>query len=340
MHRRTFTKNLFLAGASPLIAPTKIPSLVSERSIVKAKALKEGETIGLIAPGSPLKPEAIDKAISQVSELGFKYKLGKHARKKFGFLAGKDGERLEDLHGMFADSSVDAIWCLRGGYGCTRLLPNLDYRLIRRYPKLLMGYSDITALHMALLKWTGLASLHSPVAVSELTDYTLNSFLSATRSGSAGTFINIYPEHMDERVKIWRKGVTSGPLIGGNLSLLSAICGTPYLPSFKDKIIFLEDVGEKPYRIDRMLVQLLQATDLSEANGIILGRFEDCDASENSDSLTIMEVFENLLYPIGVPMISGFSFGHIDNQCTFPQGIRGKLFADDLKVELLENVVI
>lgn len=339
MRRRTFTKNILLGAGIPLTPGLAFKPFIS-KDLVKPKGLRPGDTIGLITPGSPLSEDRIEKGMEQVEKMGFHYKAGKHIYKRYGYLAGKDGERLEDLHRMFEDPEVDAIWCIRGGYGCTRLLPHIDYQLIRNYPKLLMGYSDITALHMALYRWAGLVSFHSPVAVSEMTEYTLTSFQKMVNPTIDPVDIKPFDGHETSGIDVLRNGEATGSLIGGNLSLISALCGTSYLPSFKDCLVFLEDVGEKPYRIDRMLVQLIQASNLEECSGIILGRFADCEPGEDSDSLTLKEVFENLLIPLGVPIIHGFSFGHIDDQCTLPQGIMAKMNTSSKTITLLENPVI
>jgi len=309
---------------------------------IKPKKLKKGDTIGLIAPGSAFSKDAYNRTIKNIKSLGLKYKNANNLFKDYGFVAGTDKERIDDIHQMFSDNTVDAIWCVRGGYGTTRIIENLDYNLIRSNPKIIIGYSDITALLNAINAKTGLVTFHGPVGATELTPYTLDNFKKVLFSNSASVkipvFYNVEEENGAFVSSVIVDGNMRGELIGGNLSLLSAMSGTKFNLHLKDKLLFIEDVGEKPYRIDRMLTQLLFSTDISKASGIILGVFKDCDVDPGTDgSLTLLETIKDRLEPLGLPLFYGFSFGHIKDMCTLPIGIEAKFDMSKKELVLLEN---
>ena len=245
-------------------------------SLLKPERLNFGDTIGIIAPASaPPDPKAVDRAVTGLEKFGFKPKLGKNVRARLGFIAGMDRERASDVMQMFADKKVKAIICLRGGYGAARILDRRDYGVIRRNPKILSGYSDITSLHCALAKKVNLISIHAPMMNGvldgpNLPEFTKKSFfrtvMEAKPAGSIcegydGKTVSIH------RQPVWR----TGRLIGGNLSVLCASIGTPFAPSFKGKILFFEDISEKPYRLDRMLTQLVNAGIFHEVAGVAVG---------------------------------------------------------------------
>ena len=312
---------------------------------IKPNRLKKGDTIGLIAPGSSVTEEKLEKAIKNIESLGFHVQHTKNILAKHGYLAGTDDQRLHDLHFMFNNPKIHGIWCIRGGYGCGRLLPEIDYSLIRKNPKPLIGYSDITALLQAIYCETGLVGFHGPVAVSEFTAYTIQQFQSVLMHPKSEFEIknaleNTKNENPVFQTKIIKSGKAKGEIVGGNLSLIAALAGTKYQLNAKNKIIFLEDIGERPYRIDRMLTQLLQSCNLKEAAGIALGIFDDCEAKEGSNSLTLMETLEDRLGNLGIPIVYGLSFGHIDNQFTFPIGTEAELNTDNQSIKLLEQAVI
>jgi muramoyltetrapeptide carboxypeptidase len=294
------------------------------------KKLQPGDTVGLITPGSYLSDDGLKKAVDNMISLGLKVKMGKNIRAKRGFNAGTDQQRLDDLHLMFADDQVDAIWCARGGYGCTRLLPHIDYQLIQDHPKVLVGYSDITALLNAIYLKTGLVGFHGPVGASTFTPYTLTHLKALLFEGASQHTIKPaeeYVAHTDVNYhpKTIRAGKATGSLIGGNLSLLSAMAGTSFLPDLKGKIVFIEEIGEKPYRIDRMLTQLRQAWSLKEAAALAIGVMADCEADPDDHSLTLLETITDRTADLGIPVVYGLSFGHIDHQCTLPVGINATL---------------
>ncbi len=337
MDRRDFAST-FATFSSGLLLPESLFSFQNKRmKLLKAPLLKTGSTIGLIAPASAATDAQYDRAVLNLEALGLKIKPGKHVRKKYGYLGGTDAERLADLHDMFKDDEVEAIWCVRGGYGCARLLPDINFKLIKQHPKMIIGYSDITALLVAIYQETGLVGCHGPLAFSEFTDYTLQ-HVKATifqknethQFGLAATPI--------EPLDVIHPGTATGRLTGGNLSLLASMMGTPYQPKFKNHLVFIEDVGEKPYRIDRMLTQLLQGG-LGEAAGILLGTFADCKAPPNANSLTLSQTLHDRLGKLNIPVVYGLSFGHVDDQFTLPVGVLAELKAESGELVLLESPV-
>ncbi len=342
MNRRTFTKKLTqqlsvgMAIATPFnsFATTYKPQKIGMQ---KPKSLKPGDTIGLIAPGSSVSPEKFEQALSNMAALGLNVTYTAAAQGKHGHLAATDSERLADLHSMFANQSVDAIWCLRGGYGCTRLLPHINYKLIKKNPKIIIGYSDITALLLAIQKKSKLIVFHGPVATSVFTDYTQQQLKSVLMDGKDGQIIKgggfNYPS------EVIRAGKARGCLTGGNLSLLAAMSGTEFEMKVKNKIVFIEDVGEKPYSIDRMLTQLRQSGGLKKAAGIVLGVFAGCEAKAGSNSLSLIDTLKDRLFDLEIPVYYGLPFGHIDDQCTLPVGIKVELDASKGTLTFLERAV-
>lgn len=304
-------------------------------TLLKPERLKFGDTVGLVAPASaPPDPKAVDRAAAALERFGFKPKLGKNIRARLGFLAGTDRGRAADLMAMFADKKVKAIVCLRGGYGSARILDRLDYEVIRRNPKILSGYSDITSLHFALLQKTGLVSLHAPMWNGALADPKVPEF---TRKSFFQTVMEAKPpgsicEGYDGKtVSVLRGGVAEGRLIGGNLSLICASLGTPFAPSFKGDILFFEDVSEKPYRLDRMLTQLLNAGIFSQVAGVAVGVNKDCDDPDAKPGgeyrQSGADVVKERLSQLRVPVVTGLPFGHVDLNATIPVGVRAMLDA-------------
>ena len=337
MIRRDF---IIKTGLMGLMSSTWIRNAKANR--ILPPALREGDTIGLISPAGPINEEKIQNAMENVLNMGLNYKIGQSATKESGYLAGTDKERLEDIHNMFANPDIKAIWCIRGGFGCTRILPHLNYDLIKNNPKILIGYSDVTALLSAIYIKTGLVGFHGPVAGAVQTIYSkyiLNSLIMDKSSNceiiakNEMLFEKNYPNY------IIRPGQGSGNLVGGNLSLLSAMCGTPYLPPFKNNIVFIEDIGEKPYRLDRMLTQLIQGSDIKEANGIVLGNFVDCEKKEGERSYALKEVILDKIGSLNIPSLYGMPFGHMDDQCTLPIGIHAELDTNNFSLKITEQSV-
>ncbi len=315
------------------------------KKLIKPKRLIKGDTVGLIAPSSGLSPEEFDKAVQNISDLGFNPKIGKYARVRNGFLAGTDKERLEDLHWAFTDSSIKAVWCARGGYGASRILPAIDYNLIRKNPKIFVGYSDITAPHQAIFQNTGLVTFHGPGGSSNYSDYTKNHVLNLLMNPSATYKIELSEYNKTQTSNLFKTeviadGKATGELIGGNLSLVSALAGTPFaLKNLKGKILFLEDVNEQPYRIDRMLTQIRQSVNLHQLSGIALGIFEGCNPRNPATSQSLIEVLKDRLGDLDIPVIYGLSFGHIRDQFTLPLGIKAELDTENALLTFLETAV-
>lgn len=315
---------------------------LNEKKKIKPKKLEKGSTIGLITPASPISEEKFNKAIQNLEKLGFNYKTGNHIFDNYGYLAGNDKDRVDDLNTMFSDPEIDAIWCIRGGYGTTRIIDALDYNLIKRNPKIFIGFSDITAIHLAIMKKTGLITFHGPVAASEFTDYTSKCFVDLFLNDEK-TIENYIPQFDLEselyKPKVLVSGKMEGRLVGGNLTLLASLAGTPFQINPENNIVFIEDIDEKPYRVDRMLTQLLNTTNLSKASGILLGVFEGCEAKEeDKNSLKILETLTDRLGNLGIPVFYGFSFGHIDNNCTLPVGCKASFDTETQKLIIEERI--
>ncbi len=341
MKRRDLLKGMatlpFLAQA----ALSENRKVSNNKKLIKPKRLVKGDTVGVIAPASSLAPADFDRALQNLADLGFKTKVGKYARGRKGFLSGTDKERLEDLHWAFSDPEIKAVWCVRGGYGVSRILPAVDFNLIKKNPKVFIGYSDITALHLAISQNCGLVTFHGPVAASTYSDYPKKHVINMLMNPTAPYKVELSPDNQAKESNLFKtevitKGKATGKLVGGNLSLLTALAGTPFgLQNTKGKILFTEDVGEQPYRIDRMLTQLRQSIDMRALAGIALGVFEDCNPKDPI-SQTLIEVIRDRLGDLGIPVIYGLSFGHIRDQFTLPVGIEAELDTENATVTFLE----
>ena len=345
MKRRQFAKILPNAFLGSTLLANQV-NFVRKKKQLKPKQLKKGDTIGLITPGSFIEDEGLEKAVTNLESLGFQVKLSKHIRAERGFTAGTDAQRLADLHQMFSDKQVAGIWCARGGYGCGRLLPNIDYRLIKKNPKVLVGFSDITALLLAIYQETGLTGFHGPVGSSDFTEYTKAHITKVLLEPSNKLNIELSKENTKLSVtdKVYqtatiRRGTATGRLIGGNLSLLAPLAGTKYQPNIKGKLLFIEEIGEAPYRIDRMLTQLRQSYPLKAAAGIILGVFRGCGKKEGSRSLSLMDTLKDRLGDLNIPVFYGAAIGHIGDNLTLPIGIKAHFDATSGVITLLEKGV-
>ena len=300
----------------------------------------------MVAPSAaPNEPERIRFAIDTLESLGFKVKPGAHLFERDGYLAGSDAARAADLNAMFADDGVDAIWCVRGGYGASRILPLLDYALMQRKPKALIGYSDITALHMAIHRHAGLVTFHGPVAFRALTPYSLGELKRVLWAAETPVRLGGPPpfERAEGRVD-WENrvarlvaGTARGRLLGGNLCLMSHLCGTPYLPDLRGAILFLEDVEEAYYRIDRMLTQLWLSGALAGVAGVAFGKFTNCDPSAFFvQNRPLEDILAERCRALGVPAVAGIMVGHVEDQTTLPIGCLAELDADAGTLTLLE----
>lgn len=307
-----------------------------DQPMIKPRALKEGDTLGLIAPASPIYEESeFQQMLTDLEALGLKLKLGEHVRNRYGYLAGTDEERLEDLMNMFRDPSVDGIMCVRGGWGCNRILSSIDYEVIRKNPKVFCGFSDITSLHMAFYKKSGLHTFHGPVGKSTWNDFTIDAFKAITWRGSTAEFG--IPKEFDNSFVI-TQGASEGKLLGGNLSVLVSMIGSDYLPSFENAILFLEDIGESVYRIDRMLTQLKLAGILDQLSGFVFGKCTDCSAGSNS--LTLEQVMDHHIAPLNIPAFYGAMISHNDHNITLPVGLEAKMDASQKTISISDSAVV
>lgn len=332
------------AGRAPVDtqrAPTAAPA-----RIVRPKRLRPGDVIGLIDPASATwEPVDVDIVEESLAALGFKAKRGPNLLNRRGYFAGTDEQRAADINALFADPEVKAIHCVRGGWGSARLLPLLDWAALARTPKVLLGYSDITALLLSLHAKTGLVTFHGPVGASQWNPFNVGWMKRVLMDGEAVTFENVKEIDKDDltqtenRVQTITPGTARGRLLGGNLTVLTAIVGSGYLPAWDDSVLFLEDVQEAPYRIDRMLTQLKLAGILSKARAVIFGHCTKCDPGEGFGSLTLTDVLRDHLAPLGVPAWRGAMIGHIERQFTLPVGVQVEVDATAGTIKMLEPAV-
>jgi muramoyltetrapeptide carboxypeptidase len=315
--------------------------------LIKPRRLQPGDLVGIIAPGGHTSDGALAKAVANIESLGLRVRLGDNINYVYGNYGGTVAQRLEDLHGMFLDPEIKAVWAIRGGSGCISLLEHIDYQLIRAHPKILIGYSDITALHLALLRLSGLVTFHGPVASSTFSEYSVvqlqnvlmtphDSYTIAMSADNAQKAL----EQPNYAIRTVHEGIATGRLIGGNLSLVAALAGTPYAADFHDAILYLEEVNEEPYRVDRMMTQLQLSQGFRHAAAVMLGIFENCEATDGESALTLDETFDQHLLPLTRPAVAGYSFGHIRNQFTIPVGLRARLDSGQQTLTLLEPAVI
>lgn len=314
--------------------------------IRKPPRLRPGDTVGLIEPAG-FTDDAFDLALVKetIAAMGLVPKPAPHLLARYGYLAGRDDARAADVNAMFADKDVRAVFAVRGGWGCARILPYLDFDRIRANPKLLIGFSDITALHMALAARAGFTTIHGPNAASSWGALSWESFRSLAFEGATPLYRN--PVSTDDRlvpqsgrIRTFRSGKASGRLLGGNLTVLAALMGTPYLPDFTGAILFIEDVDEAEYRIDRMLTQLSLAGVLDRVAGVVFGQCTDCRARGPSyGGFTLSEVLDQHLSPRRIPSFQGALFGHVANQFSLPVGINAEIDADAGTIRILEPAV-
>lgn len=308
---------------------------------LKPPALKKGDLIGIVSPASsPDDFSRIEKGVAYLESLGYKVKLGKYVYKRLGYLSASDDERAEDLNEMFADPQVRAIICVRGGYGTPRILDKIDYGIIKRNPKIFVGYSDITALQLAIFKKTGLITFSGPMLAvdiySNFDAYSEEFFWMILTSKARGIEIK-NPDGVD--ISVLNHGKAAGTLLGGNLSLLASVVGTRFQPDFNDSILVAEDIGEEPYRIDRYFAQLKNAGILNKISGCILGQFTDCVPKEPEKSLTLEQIFRDYFGKLKIPVISNLSYGHIPKKITLPIGARVKIDTKRGAITIVEQVL-
>jgi len=337
MDRTWFIKLLSLGGLGSLLN-AYYPVDEVQKQIIKPKTLQRGDTIGLISPASRLpRRREYGKIVREIKSMGYEVKVGPNSKKRYGGFAGTDKQRAADLNAMFTDDSVDAILPFRGGWGSNRILDLVEFDIIRENPKILVGFSDITSLLLAIYAKTGLITFHGPVGKSDWTDYTAHHF------NEALTQQQTYSLHTPDRsfcrdcnhLNTITPGRATGRLLGGNLSVLTAMIGSDYLPDWYGNILFVEDVGEDYYRIDRMITQLELSGILDQISGFIFGQCTNCTKS-SSYSLPLNKVLEDHIKPLGIPAFSGAMFGHISNTITIPEGVMAEMDADKGNIRLKE----
>jgi len=297
-------------------------------------ALRAGSRIALISPAGPSKPERLERAIARCLELGLEPVPGANALARHGYLAGDDDVRLADFASAIADPGIDAIWALRGGYGTMRILSRLDLSSLRERPKAFIGFSDNTAIHLALSR-LGVVSFHGAHAGADFDKFTTNCLRTVLfRAASAGPL----PLPTDARVRCLCGGIAEGRLAGGNLSMLAAACGTPFALDARDGIVFIEDVNEPAYRIDRAFTQLRLAGCLDGVRGFAFGSFS-WEGERPPDEPAGEEILRELVAPLGVPALAGLPFGHDGEQWCIPVGVRGRLDAVGGTLSILDPAV-
>jgi muramoyltetrapeptide carboxypeptidase len=310
--------------------------------IVKPQRLRKGDLIGLVTPASPVADSSrIERGVQYLEQLGYRVTVGEHVGKVCGYLAGTDDERLADLHSLFADRRVRAIIAVRGGYGTPRLLSKLNYKLISQNPKILVGFSDITALQLALWRRCGLITFHGPMAGVEMA-HTIDTFTeelfwqTVTSAKKVGRIS--FPDEV--RMAVLHSGKESGRLIGGNLSIIVSLMGTRYFPSMTNAVLFLEEICEEPYRVDRMITQLRNAEVTSACNAILTGQFTDCLPKDQSKpSFSVDEILGEAARLVAKPFISNLPFGHPPQKMTIPIGVKARVDTGTPSIEYLESAV-
>jgi len=347
MERRHFLKQAGLAVAAPAVLASASARVAEAPPLIKPPRLKAGDTVGIVSPANAMFHTVdIDILEETLDALGLKMKLAPNALSRYGYFGGTDDERASDVNTMFADPDVAAILPFRGGWGCNRILPLLDYPAIQQNPKALIGYSDITGLLVALYARTGLVTFHAPSGMSTWNAFTADYLRRVLFDAEAVTMTNPTDKgdnlaQVENRIQTITPGIVQGPLVGGNLTVLSALMGSDYLPDWSGHILFLEDIGEAVYRIDRMMTQLKLAGVLDQIAGFIFGHCTDCEPNSGGyASLTLEEVLNDHIKPLGIPAFRGAMIGHIRDKFTVPVGIAAEMNADIGTIRLMESAVI
>ena len=320
---------------------------MGSKALVRPPRLRPGSRIALVAPAGPLlEKDDLTRAQQLCRALGYEPVLGTNTYNRYGYLAGTDDQRLADLNGALQDSSIDAVWCIRGGYGTIRLLERVDYDAMARQPKALIGFSDITALLNAITQRAGVVTFHGPVARAAMPRFSREHFERVlTLAEAPGRLGRIEPQAdvlvpQENRIVTLNSGTAEGRLAGGNLTLLHCLIGTPYFPDLENAILFLEDVAEDLYNVDRMLAHLRMVGVFRHLAGVMVGRFTELERAGRDGALGFDEVLATYFQPLGIPVAYGFPIGHIDAQWTLPLGIPVRLDADAGEVYLLEPAVV
>lgn len=303
--------------------------------LLKIKKLQKNQKVALIAPSSRISEDKLEKAIENIKKLDLIPELLYKKEENQGYFSASDQQRLNYLIEAFENNKYSAIFCIRGGYGATRLLNKINYKIIKNNPKIFVGFSDITALQAAFYKTIKLPSLHGVVASSIFTNYTVNLLKKYLFENTKNFKLEL------PNAKELTKGQTEGIIIGGNLTLLTNLIGTPFQYNFKDKIVFIEDIAEPPYKIDRMLTHLINTTNIKKAKAIVFGTFNKCQNSDfninEDESFSIEEIIKNNFAELKIPVLYNVQFGHIENSLIVPIGKKAFLDSEKKHLILLDN---
>jgi len=311
--------------------------------VIKPPRLRKGDVIGVIAPASPMKPELLEAGVRYLEGLGYRVKLGKYIFEKHGYLAGTDAQRANDFNSMFRNRRVNAIICARGGYGTPRLLRLIDYEALRRNPKIFAGYSDLTALQLAIFRYTGLITFSGPMVAAEMgrgiDSFTEENFWRMlTEPKPFGELVR----SNGESYQTIHKGRVKGRLLGGCLSLIAPIAGSRYMPNFAGSILFVEDIGEVVYKWDRYFVQLRELGLFQKIAGFLLGQTTDCVPPEGDPTLTMDDLMSDYIKPLKIPALAGLDYGHGRVKYTMPIGVHAEIevSAQRARVTITEAAVV
>jgi muramoyltetrapeptide carboxypeptidase len=339
--RRKFLKTTGLSATSLFLGgPFFDVNAGSSSNSNKPALLKPGDTVAVTAPANGVfRKNAVSQFKARLNRLGFKVELGKTLYEYHGNMAGPDDLRASELMQYFTDEQIKGIFTMRGGWGCGRILPMLDFDRIKQNPKVIIGFSDITSLLIAIYAKTGMITFHGPVGYRYWNAFTTSSFKKVLMQKSESLQLS-NASNDRYKVKTINSGKARGKLIGGNLTVVSSMIGTAYTPDWEGKILFLEDIGEEPYRIDRMLTQLRLSGVFDKINGFIFGQCAACLPPIQSQSFTLLDVLQQHMKPLNIPAYMGASIGHIENKMTLPIGVNAELDADKGKITLLETAIL
>lgn len=345
MDRRDFLTAGVAGGAAMAMASVSTANAQTSMPIIKPEKIKAGDTVMILAPsGVEYNKFRVQLSVESLEALGLKVKVAESTLGRWGYFPAEDKVRAEEINKAFADDEIKAIIALKGGWGAARTLPYLDFDLIKKNPKILMGYSDVTALLNPIYEKTGLITFHGPIAGGAWNKFTQDSVREILFEGKAQHMVNPqdkgeYLTVRENRTQTIVSGTAEGRMVGGNLTVLTALQGTPYFPTIKDRILILEDVGENIYRVDRMLTQLALGGHLDECAGLVLGGWTDVGSDGGYGDFTLMDIFEQHLGSRGKPVFTGALFGHISDNRTMPIGCNVKVDADAGSVTMLEKAV-
>lgn len=346
LNRRGFITTGIAASAAAAITNATLPSSAQSKPLIKPERLKAGDTVTIFAPsGVEYEKLRLQLSIESLEALGLKVKVAEHVMGRYGYFPAEDEVRAADLNKAFADKESKALVALKGGWGAARILPYIDFDLIAKNPKILLGYSDVTALLCPIYERTGLITFHGPIAGSAWGNFSAQNVREILFEGKAQHMENPqdkgeYLTVRENRIQTIHSGKAEGRLIGGNLTVLTALQGTPYFPDMKGKILMLEDIGENIYRVDRMLTQLALGGHLKDCSGVVLGGWTDVNTDGGFGDFSLMDIFEQHFGGLSKPVFTGAMFGHISEKRTMPVGCNVKIDADKGTVTMLESAVL